>query len=160
MELFMDQTPVVDLMENARFRDLIEGFSDVIKTSSEQGLAAARKRCTDFFLNADPFRAEVESIQHVEIEGKDQNLIPLDIYQPKAEDALPVIVYLHRGGWIFGNNQESEPVCRLLAQYLKCVIIAVDYRLAPEHGFPKPLEDAYVATEWAAKNSQSFGGDS
>ncbi|MES2121758.1 MAG: alpha/beta hydrolase, partial [Chlamydiota bacterium] len=127
-----------DLMENPRFRDLIEGFSEVIKTSAEQGLDAARQRCTAFFLSADDFRAEVESIQRFEIEGKDLNRIPLRAYKPKAEQPLPVIVYFHRGGWIFGSNEESDPVCRLLASELQCVVVAVEYRLAPEHPFPQP----------------------
>ncbi|MBS0652891.1 MAG: alpha/beta hydrolase fold domain-containing protein, partial [Verrucomicrobia bacterium] len=111
-----------DLMENPRFRELIDGFSDVIKTSSEQGLAEARKRCTEFFLNADLFRAEVKSIGHLEIEGKDKNSIALNVYAPHGVEKPPVIVYFHRGGWIFGNIAEADPVCRLLAQHLGCVV--------------------------------------
>lgn len=155
----MTQAPAINLMDSPGFRELIDGFSEVIQTSSEKGLEEARRKCTSFFLNADPFREEVESVQHVEIEGQEGNLIPLRIYKPKSEKLLPLIVYLHRGGWIFGNNEESEPVCRLLAHHLEAVIVAVDYRLAPEVSFPKPLEDAYAATDWASKNISSFGGD-
>ncbi len=153
------KSAAIDLMENPHFRDLIEGFSEVIKTSAEQGLDAARQRCTAFFLSADDYRADVESIQHLAIEGKDRNQIPLSVYAPKAEHPLPVIVYFHRGGWIFGNNTESEPVCRLLAHELQCVVVAVEYRLAPEHPFPQPLDDCYAATEWVHQNAVSLGAD-
>lgn len=159
MEFIMKTQQLPDLMENPRFRELIDGFSEVIKTSSEQGLAEARKRCTEFFLNADPFRAEVKCIDRVEIKGKDNNSIPLNVYTPQGVEKPPVILYFHRGGWIFGNITEADPVCRLLAQHLEAVVISVGYRLSPENPFPKPLEDCYAATVWAAEHAGKWGAD-
>lgn len=153
----MDTQSLPDLMQNPRFRDLIAGFSEVIKTSSEEGLAEARKRCTSFFLGADPYRAEVSSVERLEIEGKDGNRIALQVYTPHVEDVVPVIVFFHRGGWIFCNIDEADPVCRLLSLHLGCIVVSVDYRLAPEHGFPKPLEDCYAATEWVSQHAGKWG---
>lgn len=155
----MNSPAVENLMDNPRFRELIDGFSEVIKTSAEKGLDEARKCCCHFFLNADPFRAEVDTIQQLEINGKDNHSISLHVYRPIAEGKLPVIVYFHRGGWIFGSNAESEPVCRLLAHHLKKIVVAVEYRLAPEHPFPKPLEDCYAATQWVADHAALLGAD-
>ncbi len=145
-----DVNSVPNLMENPQFKALIDGFGEVVKTSFESGLDAARKRCTEFFLSDADERIEVESIQDVTIEGEDQHQIPLRIYRPSADKELPVIVYFHRGGWIFGNIEESDPVCRMLAHYLQCVVVSVDFRLAPENPFPKPLLDCYAATKWAS----------
>ena len=146
-------------MENPRFRELINGFSEVIKSSSEEGLEEARRRCTSFFLNADPFRAEIKSMERFEIEGKDNNRIALQVYMPLEVEKAPIIVYFHRGGWIFGNVIESDPVCRLLAKHLGCIVVSVDYRLAPENPFPKPLEDCYAATQWVYEQAEKLGGD-
>lgn len=145
-----------NLMENPKFKALIDGFSDVVKTSAEKGLDAARKRCTEFFLSGEERLVEVESIQNLKIEGEDGHQIPLRIYSPTASKPLPIIVYFHRGGWIFGNIEEADPVCRMLAHYLQSVVISVDFRLSPENPFPKPLMDCYAATMWASKQ---FGGE-
>ncbi len=154
-----DVNSAANLIENPQFKALIDGFGEVVKTSFESGLDAARKRCTEFFLSDADERIEVESIQDVTIEGEDQHQIPLRIYRPSADNELPVIVYFHRGGWIFGNIEEADPVCRMLAHYLQCVVVSVDFRLAPENPFPKPLEDCYAATQWASKHASEFGGD-
>jgi len=81
------------------------------------------------------------------------------LFIPKNEGPLPVIVYLHRGGWVYGSIQESEMICRRLANETGCIIAAVEYRLAPEHKFPIPLEDCYDATKWVFENATSFSGD-
>lgn len=154
----MDTKSFPDLMENRKFKALIDGFSNVIQTSTEKGLDAARKRCTEFFLSG-ATRLEVESINYVQIEGSDNHQIPLCIYSPDVTQELPIIVYFHRGGWIFGNIKEADPVCRMLALYLQCVVVSVDYRLAPENPFPKPLEDCYAATEWVYEHAGICGGN-
>lgn len=142
---------VPNLMENPKFKALIEGFGEVIQTSSEKGLDAARKKCTEFFLSGMEQRIEMESVQNLTIQGADQHSIPLRVYYPSKAKNLPVIVYFHRGGWIFGNIEEADPVCRLLAHHLECVVVSVDFRLSPENPFPKPLDDCYAATVWASK---------
>ena len=72
---------------------------------------------------------------------------------------LPVCVWFHGGGWVVGSIETNDPTCRALANAAGAIVVSVDYRLAPEHRFPVPLDDCYAATEWAAANAASFGGD-
>lgn len=72
---------------------------------------------------------------------------------------LPIIVYLHRGGWVFGSIEEADPVCRKIAKLSGAIVISVGYRLAPEHPFPKPLEDCYTATAWVTEHAKQLGGN-
>jgi len=146
-----------NLMENPRFKALIDGFSEVIQTCSAESLDAGRKRCTQFFLSQSCEHTPIASIQNVNITGRDQNQIALRIYNPAPQQKLPVAVYAHRGGWVFGNIEEADPVCRMLAHYLQCVLASVDYRLAPENPFPSPLHDCYDAARWAYQNLTEKG---
>ena len=72
---------------------------------------------------------------------------------------LPVCVWFHGGGWVVGSIETNDPTCRALANRSGSIVVSVDYRLAPEHRFPIPLDDCYAATEWAAASAASFGGD-
>jgi acetyl esterase len=82
------------------------------------------------------------------------------IYTPAAGSApRPAVVYLHGGGWVGGNVELTDPLCRILANRTGCVIVSVDYRLAPEHPYPAALDDAYAATAWLATYGQEIGID-
>lgn len=152
-------TPSIDLLSNPKFKEFIDAFTEVSKKSQKLSLDEGRKLGTQFFLPPDTVYEHVKRIENIEILGKSQNKIPLRIFIPKESKAMPTLIYFHRGGWVFGNLEESDPVCRKLANHLGCLVIAVEYRLAPENPFPKPLEDCYDATVWASKNAERFGGD-
>lgn len=82
------------------------------------------------------------------------------IYRPRdAAGLLPVLVYLHGGGWVAGSVETHDPFCRLLSEAAGVMILAVEFRLAPEHPFPAGLEDTVSAFHWAAANAGSIGGD-
>jgi acetyl esterase/lipase len=68
--------------------------------------------------------------------------VPVRVYRPAADGVLPAIVHLHGGGWVLGDLDTHDAVCRDLAAGSGCAVVAVDYRLAPEHRFPAALEDA------------------
>ncbi len=87
--------------------------------------------------------------------------VPVRVYVPVTDDAapLPVCVWFHGGGWVVGSIATNDPTCRALADASGSIVVSVDYRLAPEHKFPTPLDDCYAATEWVAANAASFGGD-
>lgn len=76
--------------------------------------------------------------------------VPVRLYHPDPGGRLPVLVYLHGGGWVLGGVAFSDAVCRRLANASGCVIASVEYRLAPEHPFPAGLEDAWTATRFVA----------
>jgi len=86
--------------------------------------------------------------------------IPVRVYEPEAEPPYPVLVYFHGGGWVVGNLDTHDPVCRALSDAADCAVVSVDYRRAPEHTFPAAVEDCYAATEWAVDNASVFDGDS
>ncbi|GJM14492.1 MAG: acetylhydrolase [Pseudohongiella sp.] len=85
--------------------------------------------------------------------------IPLRIYRPNAKRDLPLLVFYHGGGYVIGSLDSHDIVCRGISLQAECVVIAVDYRLAPEHKYPAAVEDAWSALEWIAQNSDSLGFD-
>jgi len=88
--------------------------------------------------------------------------IPLRAYRPlgAAPDAvLPVLVYYHGGGWVIGDLDTHDTLCRELANGSGCAVVAVDYRLAPEHRFPAAYDDALAATRWVAAHAAELRVD-
>jgi acetyl esterase len=85
--------------------------------------------------------------------------LPVRLYYPNDQTPLPVLVWYHGGGWVLGTLDRSDPVCRELANTAGCIVVSVDYRLAPEHKFPAGLDDCEAAYYWALDNAASFGGD-
>jgi acetyl esterase len=81
------------------------------------------------------------------------------VYSPAGPGPKPALVYFHGGGWVLGSPDTIDGPCRRLANASGCVVISVDYPLAPEHRFPKPLEDCYAATAFIAGHSAMFGVD-
>ncbi len=114
---------------------------------------------------------EAERVYRVEersIPGPEQQ-IPIRIYRPQEGASLPALVYFHGGGWVIGDLETHDDVCRHLANKVGCVVISVDYRLAPEHRYPAAPEDCYAATHWVYHHASELkinpgkiavGGDS
>jgi acetyl esterase len=85
--------------------------------------------------------------------------LPFQIHPPAgpAHRPMPGLVYFHGGGWVAGGLDTHEGLCRRLAEAGACRVLAVDYRLAPEHPFPAALDDALAATRWVAENAAALG---
>lgn len=124
---------------------------------SAQSVAEARQALLAFAqLGGDP-----ESVNHVEdrkLPGPDAG-IPVRIYTPAGSGPFPVLVYFHGGGWVLCDLETHDPVCRSLANAARCIVVSVDYRLAPEHKFPAALDDCYAATQWVMNNATLINGD-
>jgi acetyl esterase len=86
-------------------------------------------------------------------------LVPIRIYTPRPEAGLPILLYYHGGGFVVGTLDLYDRTCRILARYIDCIVISVDYRLAPEHPFPAAANDAYELALWTARNAENLGGD-
>jgi acetyl esterase len=87
--------------------------------------------------------------------------IPVRVYRPLAPagEPVPLVVFFHGGGWTVCDLDSHDGICRALCNASGCALVAVDYRLAPEHPFPAAVEDAYAATCWLAENARSLGCD-
>ena len=85
--------------------------------------------------------------------------VKVRVYVPNgATTPLPVICHFHGGGWVVGGLDSYDRTCRALANRARCVVVAADYRRAPEARFPGPLDDCYAVAQWASAYSSSFGG--
>jgi acetyl esterase len=93
-----------------------------------------------------------------EVPGPD-GTVPIRLYRPDAAPGLPVLVYFFGGGWVLGTIDTADAVCRRLANAAGCVVVAVGYRLAPEHKFPAAVHDCHAATAWVAAHADDLGVD-
>ena len=132
------------------------GAPSLASGTPEQARAAFRFTTVDM---RDPATlVGVASIDNQQIPGP-AGSIPVRIYRPAAEGAVPTIVFFHGGGFVIGDLDTHDDHGRLLCRDVNAVVVSVDYRLAPEHKFPAGFEDCYAATRWAADNIASLGGD-
>jgi acetyl esterase len=113
-------------------------------------------------LNAEILQLEADiepvgDVQDVRVEYQGEPL-SLRIYTPQGEGPSPLLVYVHGAGWVAGNVDTHDNVCRRLTAGIPALVVSVDYRLAPEFKFPTALEDTYRALCWAVENTASLGG--
>lgn len=139
-------------------------FEQLTPTQAREAYAAG----WDFL--QDPAQ-EVARVEDVRIEGPDGPLA-LRVYRgagTRTDEALPCLLFLHGGGWVIGNLDSHDRLCRLIANRARICVVAVDYRLAPEHRYPAGLEDCVCALRWVASSSSPLvidrtrigvGGDS
>jgi acetyl esterase/lipase len=92
------------------------------------------------------------------IPGPNKNEIPARIYRPDGQDPkAPLMVYFHMGGGVIGDLETCHAWCSILASRVKCPVLSVDYRLAPQHVFPAGIDDCCAAYEWGMRNAAKFG---
>jgi acetyl esterase len=118
----------------------------------------ARKLAIESLKTAGGTPEPVRSIENLRIPGPDCE-IPIRIYTPDAPAPRPALVYFHGGGWVVCDLDTHDVVCTAIAHRAGAVVIAVDYRLAPEHKFPAAVTDSYAATAWVASNAKKLGID-
>lgn len=85
--------------------------------------------------------------------------IAVRIYTPTGEGPFPLLVYFHGGGFTIGDLEISDPICRALASGAECMVMSVDYRLAPEHPYPAPNDDCWNALRWASEHAAEIDAD-
>lgn len=98
-------------------------------------------------------------VEDLVIPARDGFKLPARLYAPASEQALPVLLYLHGGGFTVGNIATHEPLCRHLAHLAHCAVVSLDYRLAPEWKFPTAVHDAWDALAWLRERAASLGLD-
>nr|AEM45139.1 hypothetical protein [uncultured organism] len=85
--------------------------------------------------------------------------VPVRIYTPTGAAPMGALVFFHGGGWVIGDIETHDVLCRSLAHGAGCVTVSVDYRLAPEYKFPAAPEDCYAVTKWVSDNAATLGID-
>lgn len=87
-------------------------------------------------------------------------VVPLRVYHPSQRNGkLPVVYWMHGGGYVLNEAENDDALCSYFALAWHCVVVSVDYRLAPEHPFPTPLEDCYVGLKWTYESAEMLGID-
>ena len=81
------------------------------------------------------------------------------VYAPGGPGPHPALVFYHGGGWVIGDLETHDGICRALTNAAHCMVISVDYRLAPEHKYPVAAEDSYAAFRWVLENASRLGVD-
>lgn len=101
-----------------------------------------------------PSLVELHDIHDIDADG-----IRLRVYRPNGRADGGALIYFHGGGWVIGSLDTHDDVCRKVARSLDHVVISVDYRLAPEHPFPEPLNDCIAAVQWIHRHAGELGID-
>ncbi len=101
---------------------------------------------------------EVHSVTDSTIPTSDYD-VPVRLYRPNEQNNLPALIWLHGGGWVLGDLDSADLVCRDLCHYSGFVVISVDYRLAPEAIFPAAFDDTFGVTRWVHENADSLDID-
>lgn len=104
-------------------------------------------------------KQELARVQDIAIPARDGARLPARLYAPSTEAGLPVLLYLHGGGFTIGSVQTHDILCRQIAHLAGCAVVSLDYRLAPEHPFPTAINDAWDALQWLANNGAGLGLD-
>jgi acetyl esterase len=113
-------------------------------------------------------REQVGGIESFNVDSPDGS-VPIRLYTPflrtedldrsPATNGRAVALFFHGGGWVMGSMETHDNICRRMANEAKCIVISVEYRLAPEHKYPAALNDCFAATRWACEHYDEFGGD-
>ena len=122
---------------------------------------AARKMMRDIRAALKQPQPAVAEARDISIPGP-HGAVPARLYRaqmPKVGEAQPALVYFHGGGWVFGDLETHDNLCRSLANVGNCTVISADYRLAPEHKFPKAVDDCWAAVKWTADNAAALSID-
>ena len=123
--------------------------------------AEARKFYRERRALTQPDPAEVAQVRELQADGP-HGPIPLRLYRPLGSAAsalLPVLVYYHGGGWTIGDLDTHDSLCRELCNGAGCAVVAVDYRMGPEHRFPAAVDDVLAATRWVRREAAALGVD-
>lgn len=123
---------------------------------TEMPVDAAR----EMFRLAQPTRPDivVGSVEDKSIEGRNGS-IPLRVYRPIGDGPFPATMMFHGGGWVIGDLDTADAQSRMVCNQVGCVVVSVDYRLAPEHRFPAAAEDCYDATAWTYEHATEIAVD-
>lgn len=127
------------------------GYPPMWESTPEDARKALRAMTVDWVKPEDVIR--VGDVRDLTVADR-----PARLYLPEGEGPWPTLVYLHGGGFVIGDLDTHDQTCRLICRDAETAVLAIDYRLAPEHPFPAAVEDALAAVRWAAEHRAELGG--
>ena len=104
-------------------------------------------------------KAVLARVENFHIPARDGHGLPARLYAPSTQAGLPLLQYLHGGGFTIGSIATHDILCRELARLADCMVVSLDYRLAPEHRFPTASNDAWDALQWLAAHATTLGAN-
>lgn len=140
----------------------VQGFLDLLRATNlppyeQSTLQQARERMDMLAMLESPAEP-VAVVRNERILGPGGEL-PIRIYAPQESSHSPALLYFHGGGWVIGSLESHDRLCRALCNAAHCVVISVDYRLAPEHKFPAAADDCEAAFHYVYKHAADLGID-
>ena len=102
---------------------------------------------------------QVDRVEDITLPARDGHTLRARLYAPRSVTALPVLLYIHGGGFSVGSLTTHEVLCRQLSRQGHCAVVSLDYRLAPEHRFPTAVHDSWDALNWLRQNGHTLGLD-
>ncbi len=155
----MDGLPTLDPQTAVVLEDLTgPGVARVSDLSPPEARAAIERFVAKWDL--DP-RPEIGAAEDFVIPGGAPGVeLPARLYRPPGKTGpLPILVFVHAGGFVFGSIETHDSFCRLICAGADCLVLSFEYRLAPEHKFPAAHEDSYAALRWVSDNASTIGAD-
>ena len=104
-------------------------------------------------------KAPLPRVEDFHIPARDGAALAARLYAPSLDAGLPLLLYLHGGGFTIGSIATHDTLCRELARLAGCMVVSLDYRLAPQHRFPTASNDAWDALQWLAAHASTLGAD-
>jgi len=140
----------------------LQSLLDAIASMGDAGIESmSPDEARDLFkslalTDGDP--VEVAAVESRSLHGPNGE-VPVRIYTPNGTGPFGVLVWIHGGGWVIGDLDTADPTARKLCTSAEVVVVSVDYRLAPEHPAPAPLQDCWAVVRWVAEHAGEIGGD-
>jgi acetyl esterase len=134
-------------------------FENLLKTDFDSMYSLGVAKMREWYAKSwDDFKGDGEAVGWVinQVVKTSVRETPIRIYYPKVEkDLYPVFVWIHGGGFVLGNIEVYDSICRKITNNVNCVVISIDYGLAPEHKFPGPVEECYQVIKWISDNARA-----
>ena len=131
------------------------GYPPMHEGTPEDARKAFRAMTCD--LVTDETRLAIGSVEEIRVPSGDGEQ-DARVYRPEGEGPWPTVLYVHGGGFVIGDLDTHDQTCRRVARDCEAVVVAIDYRLAPEHPFPAAVEDSVAAARWVADHLDELGG--
>lgn len=150
-----DATMTRDRRPSQEVRELLRQLETGSEPLHTLSVAEARRQQKGALTGGDDVEP-VDTVRDMAVPVAERE-IPVRVYRPSGTEPHPVVVFFHGGGWVLGDLDTHDTLCRVLTNATNAIVISVEYRLAPENPFPAAVEDCYETVAWVAENVESLG---